>query len=73
MAKELNFTKEELEAYRDKLARTKDIRDSLIKAANAKSLSGLYLINIKIYRLYILLEAINLKTNAYYLNICSPT
>ena len=49
MAQELNFTKEELEAYKDKLARTKDIRDSLIKAANSKSLSGLYKMLIHLF------------------------
>lgn len=32
MAQELNFTKEELDAYKDKLARAKDVSDSVIKS-----------------------------------------
>jgi hypothetical protein len=32
MAQELNFTKEELDAYKDKLARAKDVGDSVIKS-----------------------------------------
>ncbi len=60
MAQELNFTKEELEAYKDKLARTKDIRDSLIKAANSKSLSGLFN-----YLAFILETTSTLQSSAY--------
>lgn len=70
MAQELNFTKEELEAYKDKLARTKDIRDSLIKAANSKSPTGSYIIRLNVSRLNVFVHFFFVQS---YLNSSTTT